>query len=443
LLSKKIAMALSLNIEYLKDVLSFETIKVEQDTYIKAKDDLIEKNGKGNDFTGWLYLSDDFDNEEINKIKTTAKYLSQKETIVIIGIGGSYLGAKAIIEALGFNELTKKTQSPQIVYAGHHLSEDYHYNLLEYLKNKDYACVVISKSGTTTEPAIAFRLIKKQMLEMFPNDIAQRIYTITDKKRGALKEISDKEGYTRFVIPDDVGGRYSVLSPVGLLPIAAAGFDIDALLKGADDMKEQLFNENDFAKNPALMYAAIRNFVQKKGYTIELLSSFDPQLFYLMEWWKQLFGESDGKESKGLFPASAVYSTDLHSLGQFVQEGSPCIFETFLHVDESNHSLVVPEDEEDIDKLNYIKGKRLQEINHTAEKATALAHKSREMPILQIIISKIDAYHLGQLIFFFEFSCAVGAYAMGINPFNQPGVEAYKTKMFEILGKEGFVTNKI
>ena len=436
-------MSLQFNTEYLQDTLSTEKILSQQRIYTKAKEELLKGKGKGNNFIGWLDLADKFKKEEFAKIKKSAKYLSEKQAIVVIGIGGSYLGAKAVIEALGFEGLTKKTQKPEIVYAGHHISEEYHYHLLEYLKNKDYACIIISKSGTTTEPAIAFRLIKKQMQELFPDDIAKRIFTVTDKEKGALKEISDKESYTSFVIPDDVGGRYSVLSPVGILPIAAAGFDIESILKGAADMKAQLYAEDDIRKNPALMYAAIRNHFQEKNYTVELLSSFEPQMFYFMEWWKQLFGESDGKESKGLFPASAVYSTDLHSLGQFVQEGNPCIMETFLHVEESNHTLVVPNDTENTDKLNYLKGKRLQEINHIAEKATALAHKSRKMPVLQISIPKLDAYYLGQLIFFFEFACAIGAYAMDINPFNQPGVEAYKTKMFELLGKEGFVKKKI
>ncbi len=436
-------MPLNLNTEYLKEVLSLETINAQQSVYANAKEELISGSGKGNDFTGWLNLPDKFDEKVLNEINKAAKYLSEKQAIVVIGIGGSYLGTKAVIEALGFGELTKRAQNPEILYAGHHISEDYHYNLLDYVKDKDYACIVVSKSGTTTEPAMAFRLIKKQMQELFPNDIAERIFTVTDKESGALKEISDKESFTSFVIPDDVGGRYSVLSPVGILPIAAAGFDIESLLKGAADMKTQLYAEDDIRKNPALMYAAIRNHFQEKNYTVELLSSFEPQMFYFMEWWKQLFGESDGKESKGLFPASAVYSTDLHSLGQFVQEGNPCIMETFLHVEESNHTLVVPNDTENTDKLNYLKGKRLQEINHIAEKATALAHKSRKMPVLQISIPKLNTYYLGQLIFFFEFACAIGAYAMDINPFNQPGVEAYKTKMFELLGKEGFVKKKI
>jgi glucose-6-phosphate isomerase len=436
-------MTIKLNTAFVHNQIPKEAILKNQEIYLQAKKQLINKTGAGNDFCGWLDLPEKTNTKEFQEIKQQAAFLSTKEVVVVIGIGGSYLGAKAIIEAFLYESNEKKAKTPEILFAGHHIGEEYHSYLLNYLVEKDYACIVISKSGTTTEPAIAFRLIKKQMQERFPNDIKQRIIAITDKEKGSLKQLADKEFYKSFIIPDDVGGRYSVLSPVGLLPIAAAGIDIEALLQGAAEMKKRLYTTDTFEENPALYYAAIRNYLYDNNYSVELLCVFEPQLFYFMEWWKQLFGESDGKENKGLFPASAVYSTDLHSLGQFVQQGSPCLFESLILIENKEKKLCVPEDEDNLDKLNYLKGKTLHEINKKALQATALAHKSRNMPLVQLSIPEINAYYLGQMIFFFEFACAVGAYANGINPFDQPGVEAYKENMFILLGKEGYTDKSI
>ncbi len=436
-------MTIKLNTAFVHNQIHKEEILKFQDTYIQAKEQLINKSGLGNEFSGWLDLPEKTNSKEIQEIKEQAAFLSTKDVVVVIGIGGSYLGAKAVIEAFLYENSGKKGKTPEILFAGHHIGEDYHAHLLHYLEDKDFACIVISKSGTTTEPAIAFRLIKKQMQERFPDDIKQRIIAITDKEKGSLKELANKKSYKSFIIPDDVGGRYSVLSPVGLLPIAVAGIDIDALLKGAAEMKKRLYAADSLEENPAMYYAAIRNYLYENNYAVELLCVFEPQLFYFLEWWKQLFGESDGKENKGLFPASAVYSTDLHSLGQFVQQGSPCLFESLIIVENKEKKLSVPEDADNLDKLNYLKGKSLHEINNKALQATALAHKSRNMPLIQLSIPEINAFYLGQMIFFFEFACAVGAYANDINPFDQPGVEAYKENMFILLGKEGYKDKSI
>ncbi|PKP38091.1 MAG: glucose-6-phosphate isomerase, partial [Bacteroidetes bacterium HGW-Bacteroidetes-15] len=364
-------MSVRINLQYITNVLSQDDIYVKRDKYKLAYEQLLKKEGKGNDFLGWLDVMEKHSKELLLNIKEISDELKEKEAIVFVGIGGSYLGARAVIEALQFTELSE--QKTKILYAGHHLSEDYLHNLLKYLKDKDYAVIAISKSGTTTEPAVAFRLLKQQLEQKYDNkEIAKRIIVITDKKEGALKKLADDNAYRSFIIPDDIGGRYSVLTPVGLLPIAVTGNNISELLKGAYDIKKELFAKQSMEDNSAILYAASRNALYDKGRKTELMTSFEPQLYFFIEWWKQLFGESDGKERKGIFPAGAIYTTDLHSLGQFVQEGTKNLFETVIHVDNPKHTLNLPSDEMNIDNLNYISEKRLHKINHIAEKATIM-----------------------------------------------------------------------
>lgn len=429
---------------FYEDVLSFiqsESLlnqgKVEVE---KAYKELVTKRGKGNDFLGWLDLPINVTENEINKIKSVAKQLIEKsEVIVVVGIGGSYLGARAVIEALQpyFNTNENGEKTTEIVYAGTHLSEDYLHDLLHWLNNKEYSIIIISKSGTTTEPALAFRLLKTHCEKKYGKNNAQRrIVAITDKSRGVLKRIVNSEGYQTFVIPDDVGGRYSVLTPVGLLPIAAAGFDIAKLLLGAKKMRQQLYEATTWQQNPAMQYALLRYLLYtKENRKIELMVSYEPKLLYFIEWFKQLFGESEGKEGKGIFPAGAIFSTDLHSLGQYIQEGERIIFETVLSVKNSQKRIPIPYLENNEDELNYLQSKSIQEINLIAEKGTRLAHIEGEVPNFTISISKIDEETLGEMIFFFEFSCALGGYLLDVNPFDQPGVEAYKKNMFKLLGK--------
>ncbi len=402
---------------------------------------LLNKTGKGNDFLGWLDLPED-SKKLLDSIYSDAKKISAKsEIVVVIGIGGSYLGAKAIIDALNHHfSAFKNTTTPQIFYAGQNISEDYLHDLLEVLDQKEYALVVISKSGTTTEPAIAFRLLKNHLEKKYGKPEAQkRIVAITDKEKGALKELSEQEDYKTYIVPDDVGGRYSVLSPVGLLPIALAGFDIETFLKGAEDMKKHIFSDStSFEDNPALVYAACRNALYKRGYQTEIMVNYEPRLFYISEWWKQLYGESEGKENKGIFPASVSFTTDLHSMGQYIQDGLRILFETVISVKNSKHKIEIPEDKDNLDKLNYISGKQINEVNHKAEIATTLAHIDGGVPNLGIEIPEINEYNLGQLIYFFEIGCAVSGYILDVNPFDQPGVEDYKKNMFALLGKPGF-----
>lgn len=429
---------------FYEDVLSFiqsESLlnqgKVEVE---KAYKELVTKRGKGNDFLGWLDLPINVTENEINKIKSVAKQLIEKsEVIVVVGIGGSYLGARAVIEALQpyFTTTDNRKKNTEIVYAGTHLSEDYLHDLLHWLNDKEYSIIIISKSGTTTEPALAFRLLKTHCEKKYGENNAQRrIVAITDKSRGVLKRIANSEGYQTFVIPDDVGGRYSVLTPVGLLPIAAAGFDIAKLLLGAKKMRQQLYEATTWQQNPAMQYALLRYLLYtKENRKIELMVSYEPKLLYFIEWFKQLFGESEGKEGKGIFPAGAIFSTDLHSLGQYIQEGERIIFETVLSVKNSQKRIPIPYLENNEDELNYLQSKSIQEINLIAEKGTRLAHIEGEVPNFTISISKIDEETLGEMIFFFEFSCALGGYLLDVNPFDQPGVEAYKKNMFKLLGK--------
>lgn len=398
---------------------------------------LMSRTGRGNDFLGWIDLPL---NAETNKIKADAARIREMaEVFVVIGIGGSYLGSRAVIEALSNPFQQLMGAGPHIVYAGENLSEDYHARLLALLDKKSYAVAVISKSGTTTEPAVAFRLIKKHLETKYGKAGArERIFAVTDVSRGALKKLATAEGYTTYVIPDDVGGRYSVLTPVGLLPIAVAGIDIDALLEGARQMREMVIGSGDCSKNPCAIYAAARNLLYRNGKFTELLVSYEPNLLYLTEWWKQLYGESEGKEHKGIFPAGVTFTADLHSMGQYIQEGMRTIFETVISVESPAATLLVPDDPENLDGLNFISGKRLSEVNRMAELGTMLAHVDGGVPNIKITIPAIDEGSIGQLIYFFEFACALSGYALGVNPFDQPGVEAYKKNMFALLGKPGF-----
>lgn len=400
---------------------------------------LTEQTGKGNDFLGWLTLPDTIVSDT-PKIQDVAKRLADcSEVVVVIGIGGSYLGARAVIEALQshFKMLEKPGKCPIVLFAGNNMSEDYLFDLKNILDEKEYSIIVISKSGTTTEPAIAFRIFKEHCEKKYGKaEACRRIVAITDKARGALNQLATQEGYDTFVIEDNVGGRYSVLSPVGLLPIAVAGYDITRLLAGARRMKEHLYGHSDLADNPAMQYALIRNYLYNCGKKVELMVAYEPRLYYFIEWYKQLFGESEGKENKGIFPAGCIFSTDLHSLGQYVQEGERMLFETVISVENAHHTLPIPFDEQNIDKLNYLQAKKIQEINLTAETGTRMAHIDGGVPNLRIVVPEICEEILGELIYFFEFSCALGGYLLNINPFDQPGVEAYKKNMFRLLGKE-------
>jgi len=403
---------------------------------------LIEKAGKGNEFLGWIDLPAKTDEGLLSTIQADAIALREKiEILVVVGIGGSYLGARAVIEALSspFSAFYSDNKNPVILFAGHNISQDYHAELLKLLDKKEYALIVISKSGTTTEPAIAFRLLKNHIEKKYGfEEAASRIITITDSSKGALKSLSDKNGYKIYVIPDDIGGRYSVLSPVGLLPLAIAGFNIGELIEGASEMRKACIETSSIIDNPAACYAAIRTSLYRMGSQIEILVNYEPSLHYFAEWWKQLFGESEGKENEGIFPAGADFTTDLHSMGQYIQEGQRMLFETVIHIQKPNHTLTVPNDETDLDGLNYIAGKTLHEVNDMAALATTLAHTDGEVPNLDILLPAIDERSLGELIYFFEFACGLSGYLLGINPFNQPGVEAYKNNMFALLKKPGF-----
>lgn len=394
---------------------------------------LKERNGKGNDFLGWLDLPDFVSEEYISKIQNIAKEFSKKDVVVIIGIGGSYLGAKAVIEALKPQFAKNK---PEIIFAGHTLSEDYYSELLDYLKGKNFAVVIISKSGTTTEPAIAFRLLQNEMKNIYPPQfLRDNIIAITDKNKGALKTIATDEGYRTFVIPDDVGGRFSVLTAVGLLPIAIAGFNIKKLIAGAKASFNDC-NSTDIEKNAAIRYAAFRNYLYSSGKKIEILANFNFRLNFIAEWWKQLYGESEGKENKGLFPASVSFTTDLHSMGQDIQQGERIIFETFITIKNNREKTVtIPFDEKNLDQLNYIAGKNIEFVNEKACEGTLMAHLDGNVPCSSIVLENLDEYNLGYLIYFFEFACALSGYILNINPFDQPGVEDYKRNMFKLLGK--------
>ena len=391
----------------------------------------------GNGFLGWLHLPSSITPEFLAEIKAVAATFRQEcEAVVVAGIGGSYLGAKAVIEALGnsFQWLVNDGKNPVILFAGNNIGEDYLYELTTYLKDKKFGVINISKSGTTTETALAFRLLKKQCEDQRGKEMAKKvIVAVTDAKRGAARTCADKEGYKSFIIPDNVGGRFSVLTPVGLLPIAVAGFDIDQLVKGAQDMEKV-----EPAKALATEYAATRYALYTSGKKIEILANYQPKLHFIAEWWKQLYGESEGKDGKGIYPASVDLTTDLHSMGQWIQDGERSIFETVISVANPEHKLLFPSDEENLDGLNFLAGRRVDEVNKMAELGTLLAHEDGGVPIIRIEIEKLDAYHLGQLIYFFELGCGLYCQLLGINAFNQPGVEAYKKNMFALLGKPGY-----
>ena len=398
--------------------------------------------GAGNDFLGWVNLPSSITNSELSEIKRIADNLRAKaEVVVCIGIGGSYLGAKAVLEAMSnsFESLKKKHNNPTIVFAGENISEDYTYELMDALKEYSIAAIVISKSGTTTEPAIAFRLLKAEIESRYGKaEAAERIVAITDKARGALKTLATQEGYPTFVIEDNVGGRYSVLSPVGLLPLAVAGVDVEAFVEGALDMERLTSEATPIEQNPAAQYAIVRNELYKAGKKIEILGSYEPKLQYIAEWWKQLYGESEGKDLKGIFPASVTLTADLHSMGQYIQEGERTLFETIISVKNSKHEVRVEADEANLDGLNFLTGKRLSEINKMAELGVRLAHIDGGVPNLTIEIERIDERTIGQLLYFFEKGCGISGYMLGVNPFNQPGVEAYKKNMFALLDKPGY-----
>ena len=395
----------------------------------------------GNDFLGWLHLPSETTPAFLNEIKKSAQVLRENcEAVVVAGIGGSYLGARAVLEALGdsFSWL-KPSDSPRILFAGNNISEDYLAELIDYLHGKKFGVINISKSGTTTETAITFRLLKKMCEDERGKDTARKvIVAVTDAKRGAARTTADKEGYQTFVIPDNVGGRFSVLTPVGLLPIAVAGYDIDALIRGAQDMERATGIDVAFDQNPVAQYAAIRNALYQSGKKIEILVNFQPKLHYVNEWWKQLYGESEGKDKKGIFPAAVDFSTDLHSMGQWIQDGERTIFETVISVAHPNHELSVPSDEENLDGLNFLAGMRIDQVNHKAELGTQLAHVDGGVPNIRIKIERLDEYNIGQLIYFFERACGVSGLVLGVNPFNQPGVEDYKRNMFALLNKPGY-----
>ncbi len=400
---------------------------------------IFNKTGAGNDFLGWVNLPSEIDENLLADIEKTAADLRKKsEIFVVIGIGGSYLGARAVIEALQNHFAPFTDEKPLIVYAGHNMSEDYLHDLITVLDKKDYSMAVISKSGTTTEPAIAFRILKQHIINKYgEQEAASRIIAITDKARGALKQLANVKGYKTYIVPDDVGGRFSVLTPVGLLPIAMAGIDIHALVKGAVEMEKQC-KVNPTLENPVTQYAVVRQALYAQGLTNEIMVNYEPRLVYFSEWWKQLYGESHGKQHKGIFPASVTFSTDLHSMGQYIQDGLRNLFETVISVENSNHELRIPMENDDLDQLNYIAGKRISEVNHKAELGTVLAHEDGGVPNLRIVIPEVSENVLGELIYFFEMACAVSGYMLDVNPFDQPGVEAYKKNMFALLGKKGF-----
>lgn len=411
---------------------------------VKAAQEALE-NGTcpGNDFLGWLHLPSSITPQFLDEVQAVANTLREKcEVIVVAGIGGSYLGARAIIEALGnsFAWLVGDKTNPTIVFAGNNIGEDYLFELSAYLKDKRFGVINISKSGTTTETALAFRLLKKQCEEQRGKTEAKDvIVAITDAKRGAARAAADKEGYKTFVIPDNVGGRFSVLTPVGLLPIACAGFDIKALVNGAADMEKATAPSVPFAENIAAQYAAVRNALYaEKGKKIEIMVNYQPKLHFIAEWWKQLYGESEGKEHKGIFPASCDFTTDLHSMGQWIQEGERSIFETVISVEQPAKKLLFPSDDENLDSLNFLAGKRVDEVNKMAELGTLLAHVDGGVPNIRISVPELNEYYIGQLIYFFEIGCGISGNVLGVNPFNQPGVEAYKKNMFALLDKPGY-----
>ena len=410
---------------------------------LDAKEVLVSKSGAGNDFLGWIDLPVDYDKEEFARIKKAAARIQEdSEVLLVIGIGGSYLGARAAIEFLRhsfYNVVDKSVRkTPEIYFVGNSISSTYIHDLIEVIGDRDFSINMISKSGTTTEPAIAFRVFKEMAEKKYGKEgAAKRIYATTDKARGSLKGLADAEGYETFVVPDDVGGRFSVLTAVGLLPIAVSGADIDKLMEGARDGRKKAL-ENSFEDNDALQYAALRNIMLRKGKGIEILANYEPSIHYVSEWWKQLYGESEGKDQKGIFPASVDLTTDLHSMGQFIQDGARTLFETVIDLETSREEIILGEEAVDLDGLNYLAGKTVDFVNKSAMNGTILAHTDGQVPNFIIHVPEANEFYLGQLFYFFEFACGVSGYLLGVNPFNQPGVESYKKNMFALLGKPGY-----
>ena len=431
-------MSVKFNYKLAENFISENEIKNLAPFVSEAHKMLHEKTGAGNDFLGWVELPKNYDKDEFERIKkAAAKIQSDSEVLIVIGIGGSYLGARAAIEFLT-SPLANYTAKTQIFYVGNSISGPYLAELIDMVKDKELSVNVISKSGTTTEPAIAFRVFKELMEKKYGKDGAKsRIYATTDKARGALKTLSDSEGYETFVIPDDVGGRFSVLTAVGLLPIAVSGADIDAIMQGASDAYDK-YNNADLDSNECYQYAAVRNALLRKGKCIEVMANYEPSLHYMTEWWKQLYGESEGKDGKGIFTAGVDLSTDLHSMGQFIQDGSRNLFETVINVETPSIDVMIGEDADNLDGLNFLAGETLDYVNHKAMEGTILAHTDGNVPNLMLSLKKLDEYTFGQLVYFFEKACGISGYLLGVNPFDQPGVEAYKKNMFALLGKPGY-----
>ncbi len=435
---------LTLSTEYISSFVKEQEILSMQAEVFRHRDTLMQGKGPGADFLGWIRLPSGTKEGILHQVNSEAARLAGMcEVIVVIGIGGSYLGTRAVIEALQ-DPLRRKpyhlnTKTPEILYAGHHLSSEYMHALMSYLQDKEVGLIVISKSGTTTEPAMAFRLLKAMLEHRYGKQQAsRRIIAITDASRGALRLLTNAEGYASFVIPDDVGGRYSVLTPVGLVPIAAAGYDIGQLVAGAAYMEEALASAGRLQDHPAGWYAAARQLLYRQGRPVEISVTYEPGLLYLLEWWKQLYGESEGKDRKGIFPASVGFTTDLHSMGQYIQDGLRVIFETVLRIAQPRQDLILPADQEDLDGLNFLARRGFDEVNRTAAQGTLLAHVDGGVPNLQIELTRLDEYHLGALLYFYEMGCAISGYMLEVNPFDQPGVEDYKRNMFALLGKPGF-----
>ena len=433
---------ITLNIEKTFGFVSKENVFGYEAKAKAARQALEDGTGKGYDFLGWLHLPSSITKEFIADINATAQVLRENcDVVVVAGIGGSYLGARAVIEALSnsFAWLQQDKKNPVVLYAGNNISEDYLHELTEYLKGKKFGVINISKSGTTTETALAFRLLRKQCEEQMGKELSKKvIVAITDAKKGAARLTADKEGYKSYIIPDNVGGRFSVLTPVGLLPIAIAGFDIAKLVEGAKIMEEATGTDVPFEENMAMQYAAVRNELYRHGKKIEILANFCPKLHYVSEWWKQLYGESEGKDNLGIFPASVDFTTDLHSMGQWIQQGERSIFETVISVDKVKYSVEFPHDDENLDGLNFLAGKRVDEVNKMAELGTQLAHVDGGVPNIRITIETLDEKNIGELLYFFEVACGISGYILDVNPFNQPGVEAYKKNMFALLNKPGY-----
>lgn len=435
--------SINLDITKAAQFLSEDAVKAYEPKVKIAQEALEAGTCPGNDFLGWLHLPSSITPAFLDEVQAVANTLREKcEVVVVAGIGGSYLGARAVIEALGnsFAWLINDKKNPTIMFAGNNIGEDYLFELTEYLKDKKFGVINISKSGTTTETALTFRLLKKQCEAQMGKEIAKDvIVAVTDAKKGAARTCADKEGYKSFIIPDNVGGRFSVLTPVGLLPIACAGFDIKALVQGAADMEKATGKDVPFEQNLAAQYAAVRNgLYNEAGKKIEIMVNFQPKLHFIAEWWKQLYGESEGKDGKGIFPASCDFTTDLHSMGQWIQDGERSIFETVISVEQPNKKLLFPHDDENLDGLNFLEGKRVDEVNKMAELGTRLAHVDGGVPNIRISVPELNEYYIGQLIYFFEIACGISGNVLGVNPFNQPGVEAYKKNMFALLNKPGY-----